>query len=361
MEHLLKRPVYTKIVDALRAADFLALRLACWNSCCSAPDDAILAAVFALTRPSLYVCVGDKQYSLEDTLALGRWRRVWALCAASAERLGEAAGIWMHPASTPVSLLRTSKAELVLYSRPYDAEPDGIWDFDRFSGCAVLNVHSHDSSEDNVSALLVLGSGEFMFVRSGQPRGSPGGDPRELSFRIVDIDPTAFCTIATTANTDTRVLIPTAASAATSGTEQVRCLPLWDAAAPYLGTSYGIPEEVRIADDGHASVKSDFLLRHGRHIGQQRWEEAAYVHPSSSALATWMTNKRIESQWSQSVGRLVCSCHRFSSLRSSCLRALSQYHLIEAFAMARAHGGCNIDQAASARLHQPGEMGRPAL
>ena len=270
MEHLLKRPVYTKIVDALHTEDFLAIRLACWNSCYYAPGDAILAAVFALTRPRLlYVCVEDKQYDgLENNLALGHWRRVWALCAASAERLGEAAGIWMHPTSTPVSLLRTSTAELVLFSQ-YDVEPDGMWDINHLSGCAVLNVHSHDSSGDDVSALLVLGSGEFMFVRSRHFTD----DPYAKTFCIVDIDPTVFCTIATIANTDTRVLIPTAASAATSGTGQVR-FPIWDAAAPYLGTSddgaRGIPEEVRIADDGRASVKSDFLRRHGRHTGQQR-------------------------------------------------------------------------------------------
>ena len=117
-------------------------------------------------------------------------------------------------------------------------------------------------------------------------------------------------------------------------------LPLWDAAAPYLGNTsedrFGLPKKVRIADDGRPSVKSDFLRRHGDHTGQQRWEEAAYVHPSSSALATWMTNKRIESQWSQSVGRLVCSCRMNSAMRGSCPRAVSQYHLIEVFAIALA-------------------------
>ena len=169
MERVLTRSVYTAIADALSPEDFLALRLACCSSCNSAPGNAILAAVFALTRPQLEVCNGYITEVCEGHLSLGQWRRVWILCAESAEKLGEAAGLWMHPASTPVSLLQASDACLTLFAPDESSvEHDGRWDLDRFKACVVLLVHSHDSSEDDVSALFVLGSGEFMLVRSGR-------------------------------------------------------------------------------------------------------------------------------------------------------------------------------------------------
>ena len=295
MERVLTRSVYTAIADALSPEDFLALRLACCSSCNSAPGNAILAAAFALTRPQLEVCNGYITEVCEGHLSLGQWRRVWALCAESAEKLGEAAGLWMHPASTPVSLLQASDACLTLFAPDESSvEPDGRWDLDRFKACVVLLVHSHDCTEDDVSALFVLGSGEFMLVRSGRE-----------SFRIVDKNPTPFCAVGTISNTGTRVLMPT--SCADLWKLHRYAFRLWDSAAPYLSRvdDDGLPEEVRIARDGRLYTQSDFLWWYGLQTGQQRWEEAARVHLSSSALATWTTNKRTESQ---SAGRLACSC-----------------------------------------------------
>ena len=67
----------------------------------------------------------------------------------------------------------------------------------------------------------------------------------------------------------------------------------------------GVPDEVRIGRNGHLYDYDEFMRYYGGWpTGRLRWIEAASMEPSRSALAKWVTNKRIESQ---SAVRYACS------------------------------------------------------